>query len=159
MAEKPKKPKAPAKAKAETLPAVQVVIGPAEAPNLGGPGGEMEHEPTDANRLLVKIMAAGGRPQEEIAMVLKITAKTMRAHYREELDSAMAEVSKLVLGKLYKKIVEEETAAILFFCKTRLGMKEMHSIDFPNGIPIPGDASAVTDERTKELIREVLNEC
>jgi hypothetical protein len=149
MAKQPKEPK---------LPAVQEIIGPEKAPDLGGPGGEMLHRPTDANKLLVKIMAAGGRPQEEIALVLKISPVTLRKHYREELDSAMATVASMVLGKLYKKISEEETAAILFFCKTRLGMKETVGHEFPNGIPVAGDSSAVTDDRTKELIREVLND-
>lgn len=124
-----------------------------------GAGGQNVHIPDDKNRLIVTYMSAAGRPQDEIAGVLGMDQMTLRKYYRHELDHALGDMAKMVLGKLYKKIVvDEETAAILFFCKTRLGMKEMLNIDFPNGIPVAGDSAQVSDERTKQLIREVLND-
>jgi len=139
-------------------PAVQEVIGPADVIIPSNGGGENRHVPNHGSQAAVKMMVAAGRPQSEIATALKITTVTLRKHYRTELDEGLAEINKLVLGKLFKKINDDDTASILFFCKTRLNMKETMSIDFPNGIPPAGDATAVTENRTKQLILEVLND-
>jgi len=154
MADKPKKTTKPkTEAKKEIVPdrppAVQEIIGPDEPPDLGGPGGENEHIPTDLDRQAVRYMTACGRTQKEVAGALDISEKTLRKHYRDELDNGAGDVNKIVLGKLCKKILEEETAAILFFCKTRLGMKEQIDINARHSMAV--DTSDVPDERVKAL--------
>jgi len=49
--------------------------------------------PTQEQRSLVKWLAANGHPQEKIADVLKIrSVKTLRRHFRDELDTGAAKL-------------------------------------------------------------------
>src|ERR1017187_249920 len=57
------------------------------------PGGRPKYEPTEADRNTVRSMASQGVPHETIALCLGkkgIDAKTMRKHFRRELDTAAA---------------------------------------------------------------------
>jgi len=49
--------------------------------------GRRAHRPDPATRRQVEAMAAYGVPEADIARVLVIDAKTLRKHYREELDT------------------------------------------------------------------------
>ena len=47
------------------------------------------HEPTAETRSNVKALASVGTTQEHIAIYLDIDVKTLRKHYRRELDTAL----------------------------------------------------------------------
>ena len=49
-----------------------------------------EHAPTEDQRRLAESTAGYGLKQEQIAALLKIDPKTLRKHYRAELDAGMA---------------------------------------------------------------------
>ena len=57
-------------------------------------------QPSDVNRRQVKIMAALGMRQEEIAKAVDITPKTMRKHFRHELDMGAIEANAKVIETL-----------------------------------------------------------
>jgi hypothetical protein len=97
------------------------------------------HEPTDETRQLVALHATVGTPQETIADILGIDAKTLRKHYREELDQSMAKANAQIGGVLFKKAKDGDTAAAIFWMKTRARWREVnqHEISGPNGGPIP----------------------
>lgn len=82
------------------------------------------HTPTDKTRSLVEAMALAGAQLELIADVLKIAPKTLTKHYDRELYFAAAKADTRVVQKLYKKCMNGDTTALIFWCKTRLGWKE-----------------------------------
>jgi DNA-binding XRE family transcriptional regulator len=87
------------------------------------------HEPTKLQRDTVKLHAMIGTPQEDIARVIGIDAKTLRLHYREELDLAIAMANATIGGALFNKAKGGDTAAMIFWMKTRAGWKEKTEID------------------------------
>ena len=83
------------------------------------------HRPTDAQRKWVMEYYGMGATQGDIAKVLNIDEKTLRKHYRNELDTALINVNHQVAGALYKKAVEDrDTSAIIWWEKTRAGKGE-----------------------------------
>ena len=77
--------------------------------------------PTVEQRRMVRSMAAYGIRQEEIAACLGIRcAKTLRRHFREELDRAAPEANARVAQSLFQMATTgKSTAAAIFWMKTR----------------------------------------
>lgn len=82
------------------------------------------HEPTSAQRQLVQLHATIGTQQHVIADMLGIDPKTMRKHYRDELDLASAKANATIGGALFNKAKGGDTAAMIFWMKTRAGWRE-----------------------------------
>lgn len=73
-------------------------------------------------------MAAYGIPETEIARVLKIDPKTLRRHYRDELDTGATKATAKVAESLYRKAVgdgPQSVTAAIFWLKTRAQWKEV----------------------------------
>lgn len=90
-------------------------------------GGRPAHEPTDQSRRQVEAMAGYGVPAEDIGRVLGIDAKTLRKHYREELDTGRVKANSKVAEALYRKATgdgAQSVAAAIFWLKTRAQWKE-----------------------------------
>lgn len=97
-------------------------------------------------------MSAYGIPQEDIATVLDIGAKTLRKHYRTELDTGTAKANAKVAENLYKHATGEGRAAVtaaIFWMKTRAGWRETIVNEHKNLDSIVSD-SPVTDEQWKQ---------
>lgn len=87
------------------------------------------HKPTKATRDTVSLHALVGTPQETIAQVLGIDPKTLRKHYREELDQALAKANATIGGTLFNKAKSGDTSAMIFWLKTRAGFRERKELD------------------------------
>lgn len=88
-----------------------------------------EHEPTPAQRQLVQLHATIGTTQETIASILGIDPKTLRLHYREELDHASAQANATIGGALFNKAKSGDTTAMIFWMKTRAQWRETQVVD------------------------------
>ena len=88
-----------------------------------------EHEPTPATRQLVQLHATIGTQQSVIADIIGIDAKTLRKHYRTELDHATAQANAAIGGALFNKAKGGDTAAMIFWMKTRAGWRETQVVD------------------------------
>ena len=77
------------------------------------------HEPDEKTRATVEAMVSYGIPHEDIAKVIGIDDKTLRKHYRIEIDTASAKANAQVAQRLYKKCMGDDTASIIFWLKTR----------------------------------------
>lgn len=88
-----------------------------------------QHEPTKATRDTVSMHALVGTPQEIIADVLNIDSKTLRKHYRKELDIALHQANASIGGALFNKAKNGDTTAQMFWLKTRAGWRERRDID------------------------------
>ena len=84
----------------------------------------MTHRPTDELREKVMRYAKAGIPQIDIAKVLKISKMTLRKHYGEEMDAAIAETDANVGGALYTKAMGGDTTAMIWWTKARMRWKE-----------------------------------
>lgn len=84
-----------------------------------------EHIPTEKTRAEVKSLSAFGITQEKVADYLDIALKTLRKHYRRELDTALVSANFKVAQYLYKNAVDNENvSAQIFWLKTKGGWKE-----------------------------------
>lgn len=81
--------------------------------------------PTDEQRRLVKSLAACGIRQEEIGRMVGIRSpKTLRLHFRQELDRGAPEANYTVAQALYKKAAAGDTMAATFWLKSRAGWQD-----------------------------------
>ena len=90
-------------------------------------GGRPEYEPTEADRNTVRSMASQGVPHETIALCLGkdgIDAKTMRKHFRRELDTAAAITNANIGTNVYNAAMRGEAWACCFWLKCRAGWKD-----------------------------------
>lgn len=121
------------------------------------PPPDRTHYPTDAQRQLVKLHATIGTQQEVIADIIGIDAKTLRKHYREELDLASAQANATIGGALFSKAKAGDTTAMIFWMKTRAGWRERHQIDHTSSdgsmTPQGLDVSKLSTEALAEIMR------
>jgi hypothetical protein len=72
-------------------------------------------------------MAAYGIPEADIARVMEIDPKTLRRHYRAELDTGHVKANSRMAENLYKKAMGDGPQAVtatIFWLKTRARWKE-----------------------------------
>ena len=89
--------------------------------------GRRAHRPDDTSRRQVEAMAGYGVPEVDIACVLDLDPKTLRKHYRSELDKGRIKATTKVAENLYRKATgegREAVTAAIFWLKTRAGWKE-----------------------------------
>jgi len=98
-------------------------------------------EPTEKERQLVEQMCAVGIPQESICLVVRdgIDDKTLRKHFRRELDTAKVKANAKIGGTLFNKAIAGDTASLIFWAKTQMGWRETQvtEISGPEGGPVP----------------------
>lgn len=94
--------------------------------------GRPPHEPSKESRQLVQLHATIGTPQAVIADILGIDGKTLTKYYREELDQATARANAAVGGALFNKAKSGDTAAMIFWMKTRAGWREKLEVEQTN---------------------------
>lgn len=86
-----------------------------------------EYRPTEKDRAAVQTMAAYGIPQPDIAAVVGCDEKTLRKHFRQELDTAATQANARVAAALFKKATSDgpsSVAAAIFWLKARAGWQE-----------------------------------
>jgi hypothetical protein len=84
--------------------------------------------PSDEQRRQVKALAAYGVPQDDIATVLAIDAKTLRKHFWPELQNGAIEANAKVAQSLFQRATTEKgsagVTAAIFWLKVRAGWRE-----------------------------------
>jgi hypothetical protein len=94
--------------------------------------------PNVEHRKMVRSMAAYGIPQQEIARCVGLrSAKTLRRHFRDELDRAAPEANAQVAQSLYQQATSgKKTAATIFWLKVRGGWCEP-AASAPQPVEVP----------------------
>jgi len=87
------------------------------------------HIPTDAQRQTVQLHTTVGTIQPVIAQLLGIDEKTLRKHYRNELDLSRAKANATIGGALFNKAKGGDTAAMIFWMKTQAGWRERSDVN------------------------------
>ncbi len=104
-------------------------------------GGRPPFEPTEEQRRIVSVMAAGGFQQLAIAHALGISDATLRKYFADELEGGGAKAHASVVANLFKQATKDDpraTAAAIFWTKTRLGWKDSSQLEVsgPDGGPV-----------------------
>lgn len=114
-----------------------------------------EHEPTKATRELVSLHATMGTTQELIAGLLEIDPKTLRRHYRKELDHSLAKANATIGGALFNKAKSGDTGAMIFWMKTQAKWRTVEQVDHTSsdGSMSPGKrVEDMSDEELQQII-------
>ena len=103
--------------------------------------GRPAHVPDIASRRQVEALAGYGIPETEIASMIAVDAKTLRKHYRNELDHGHTKANAKVAENLYRKATgdgRESVIAAIFWLKTRARWKEtvVNEQSGPDGSPV-----------------------
>ena len=86
--------------------------------------------PTEEQRRTVRVMAGFGIPQPAIATLLEIDPKTLRLHFRRELDRGAVEATAKVAQTLFGMATSgTNTAASIFWMKARAGWREKQVVE------------------------------
>jgi hypothetical protein len=96
-------------------------------------------DPTEEQRRLVRAMSGFGIPQEQIATHLEVDAKTLRKHFRQELDRGMVEANLKVAQSLFQMATAgKNVAAAIFWMKARANWREKQAVEVagPDGQPL-----------------------
>ena len=88
-------------------------------------------EPTEAQKLTVKLHSMAGTPQEVIAQFIinphsnkPITSKTLRKMFRQELSVGMYEIKAKAIGVIARRLQDNDLGAACFVLKTQAGWSE-----------------------------------
>ena len=88
------------------------------------PGGRKRYDPSEKDLRIVEAMAGCGMPHESIARALGIDAKTLRKHFRHQLDSSGDKANAQVGATLFKLATSGNCpAATIFWMKCRLRLE------------------------------------
>ena len=110
-------------------------------------------EPTAEQRRMARAMSGLGLPQEQIALLLEVDPKTLRKHFRDDLDRGMAEANVKVGQSLFNMATQgNNVAAAIFWMKARAGWREKQEVVVsPNtGWFIEGCPELSEDEWTRQ---------
>jgi hypothetical protein len=86
-----------------------------------------KHDPTQQDRDTARRLSALGVPHEDIALRLKISSDTLVKYYQEELDEGRIDANSAIAGTLFNQAKKGNTAAAIFWLKTRARWKETQS--------------------------------
>ena len=95
------------------------------------------HEPTDETRRQVAFMCAAGIDQAGICYQLglagtRITAKTLRRHYKADLANGYASITYRMARRLVEKADAGDLAAIMFYLERRGGWRRLDNLALAN---------------------------
>jgi hypothetical protein len=112
--------------------------------------------PTQEQRRVVKSAAAFGMPQAQIAAMIGLRAeKTLRKHFRSELDRGAGEAILQVANSLFKlATVRGNASAAMFFLKCRGGWRERPVFEQRNTTLPPFNVSLEQPPREPEKAPE-----
>ena len=115
--------------------------------------GRRAHKPDPAQRRQVEAMAAYGIPEIDIAPVLGIDPKTLRKHYRDELDLGETKANAQVAGFLFNSARSGNVTAQIFWLKTRARWRETPVELKHSGSIARRDVREMSDEELMNVIR------
>jgi len=117
--------------------------------------GRRAHKPDPASRRQVEAMAAYGIPEIDIARVVGVDPKTLRKHYRDELDMGETKANAQVAGFLFNSARSGNVTAQIFWLKTRARWRETPVELKHSGSIVHRDVSELTDQELMDRIFEL----
>ncbi len=88
-----------------------------------------EHIPTEETRKLVRSLSAVGIKYVDIAGKLEISDDTLVKHYKKDLEDGRTDANASIGQTLFQQAKNGNTAAAIFWLKTRAGWKETNAVE------------------------------
>jgi hypothetical protein len=117
--------------------------------------GRRAHRPDPSQRRQVEALAAYGIPEADISGVVGIDPKTLRKHYREELDFGETKANAQVAGFLFNAAKNGNVTAQIFWLKTRAKWRETPMELRHSGAIARKDLNELTDEELMSMIHSL----
>ncbi len=114
-------------------------------------GGRPRYQPTDADRATVKNMAAAGIPHTNICQCIGtvgISEKTLRVHFRHELDTSAYMVTGFAMSKLFAAIQGGQAWAVCFWLKCKADFKETNKMEHAGDPTAPVKVTVEYSDKT-----------
>ena len=89
----------------------------------------VEHIPTEETRKLVRSLSAVGIKYVDIASKLEISDDTLVKHYKKDLEDGRTDANASIGQTLFQQAKNGNTAAAIFWLKTRAGWKETNAVE------------------------------
>jgi hypothetical protein len=121
---------------------------PLVIPDPGQPG--IAHKPTRASRRLIKRMVSAGLTQTSIASITGLSVDSLAKHYRHELDTGLDESIALMERSLYRRGLQGDTTAALFWLKARAGWRDRDAMNVQVAQVLPAGGKPELDSRQVE---------
>jgi hypothetical protein len=102
-------------------------------------------KPTEEQRRIVKTMAALGTRHEDIAMVLEMTPKTLRKHFRHELTRGSIEANLKVGQTLFSMATSGRNIAATIYWERTRGRPRGRDSEIDSGAMLPPQIIIRTD--------------
>ena len=115
--------------------------------------GRRAHKPDSASRRQVEAMAAYGIPEIDISRVVGVDPKTLRKHYRDELDMGETKANAQVAGFLFNAARGGNVTAQIFWLKTRARWRETPLELRHSGSIARREMHEYSDEELMDIIR------
>ena len=110
------------------------------------PGGRPRWEPTAVDRAKVEVGAAMGWTVDQIAAAIGVSRDTIERHCRDELDAGAQAANLKVGGALFAKAMKGDVTAIIWWEKTRSGMKDASRVEHTGKDGGPIEYQSLSDE-------------
>jgi hypothetical protein len=127
--------------------------------------GRKPFKPAAEHRKTAETLAGYGVTHPDICRLIinpktgqPIDAKTLRDHFREELDRGVIKANAAVAQSLFQKATgngQQSVTAAIWWSKTRMGWKETVQHTGPGGAAIPLRLESLTDEQLDILIGRI----
>jgi len=114
--------------------------------------GRRAHRPDPSQRRQVEAMAAYGIPEDNISRVIGVDPKTLRKHYRDELDLGETKANAQVAGFLFNAAKNGNVTAQIFWLKTRAKWRESPVELKHSGSIAKNDLSELPDAELLDII-------
>ena len=85
--------------------------------------------PTEDQKFLVTMMSSTGIPHERQAKAIGVNSKTLRKYFKEELQLGRNRAHAEIAGALYKRALNGNVPAQIFYLKTQAGWREAQRLE------------------------------
>jgi hypothetical protein len=132
---------------------------PASKPKGKHPGGRPKGshwQPTKEERLLIELAVAAGYTQGQIATQLGKSVDSLQRHCRSELDSGAFRANVKVSGALFTKAMKGDTTAMIWWEKTRRGLKDLSRTEHTGKDGGPIEYASLSEEEIDARIAAIV---
>ena len=110
-----------------------------------------KHIPTKNTRLTVENSCGLGMPHESIGVLIGIDDKTLRKHYRHELDMGKARANSQIAQTLFNKAVGGDTTCLIWWTKSQMKWSAATASQIENVGGANIDLHALTNDQLEKI--------